>query len=372
MSATINVFLALLRVGLWNDGNLDVRIDRTTDWDEIYQLAQEQSVQGVVLQGIEELRTKGIELNVPKILLLQWIGEVQAIEQRNKDMNAFIAELLDRLRNEDIYAILVKGQGIAQCYGRPLWRVPGDIDLLLDISNYEKAKLFFRKISTAYSEELLEEKHCEFTVNNWSVELHGDMPSRLIRRIDKVIEDVQEKVFSGEVRYWDKRKMQICLPSADNDIILVFTHVLKHFFREGIGLRQVCDFCRLLWTYSDSLNYGLLEQRIKRAGIMSEWKAFAALVVYYLGMSKDAMPFYSASSKWESKAERILDFIMETGNFGHNRDTSYYFKYPFLVQKAISFWRHNSDIFGYSRIFPVDSIKIWVRMFSEGIAEFNK
>ena len=60
---------------------------------------------------------------------------------------------------------------------------------------------------------------------------------------------------------------------------------------EGVGLRQVCDWCRLLWTYKDSLNYGLLEQRIKRAGLMSEWKAFGAYAVDYLGMPVEAIPF---------------------------------------------------------------------------------
>lgn len=59
------------------------------------------------------------------MLLLQWIGEVQVIEQRNKAMNQFVAELIEKLRKADIYALLVKGQGIAQCYEKPLWRCSG-------------------------------------------------------------------------------------------------------------------------------------------------------------------------------------------------------------------------------------------------------
>lgn len=43
----------LLRTGLWGNGNPDIRIDGATDWQEVYQLAQEQSVQGFVLQGID-------------------------------------------------------------------------------------------------------------------------------------------------------------------------------------------------------------------------------------------------------------------------------------------------------------------------------
>ena len=114
-----DAFFALLRAGLWGkaDANLNVglNLNEGLNWENVYQLAQEQSVQGLVLQGLEELRAKGLELRVPQMLLLQWIGEVQIIEQQNKDMNAFIADLIEKLRKADIYALLVKGQGIAQC-----------------------------------------------------------------------------------------------------------------------------------------------------------------------------------------------------------------------------------------------------------------
>ena len=104
MDNNTRVFLALVKAGLWGDGNPDVRIDGTTVWREVYRLATEQSVLGLVLAGLERSDVKP-----PKVLLLQWIGEVQQIEQRNKAMNVFIADLIDRLRKEDIYCLLVKG-----------------------------------------------------------------------------------------------------------------------------------------------------------------------------------------------------------------------------------------------------------------------
>lgn len=131
----LQVFFELVKAGLWSDGNPDIRIDGTTDWQEVYRLATEQSVLGLVLAGLEHSDVKP-----PQALLLQWIGEVQMIEQRNKRMNAFIAELIEQLRKNDIYALLVKGQGVAQCYERPLWRACGDVDLLLSESNYIEAK----------------------------------------------------------------------------------------------------------------------------------------------------------------------------------------------------------------------------------------
>ncbi len=136
---TRKAFLKLVKAGLWGNGNPYIRIDGTTDWPEVYRLASEQSVLGLVLAGLGHSDVKP-----PQVLLLQWIGEVQMIEQRNKAMNAFVSETIDTLREQDIYALLVKGQGIAQCYEKPLWRPSGDIDFLLSKDNYGKAVSFFK------------------------------------------------------------------------------------------------------------------------------------------------------------------------------------------------------------------------------------
>ena len=132
----IDAFFAFVRVGLWGSGNPNLRIDGATDLRKVYRLAIEQSVLGLVLTGLEHS-----DIKPPKELLLQWIGEVQLIEQRNKEMNVYAADLIEKLRKNDIYTILVKGQGIAQCYEKPLWRCSGDIDLFLSDENYQKAKV---------------------------------------------------------------------------------------------------------------------------------------------------------------------------------------------------------------------------------------
>jgi len=59
---TERVFFELLKTGLWSEINPSIRIDGATDWKGVYQLAQEQSIQGLVLRGIKGLRAKGIEL----------------------------------------------------------------------------------------------------------------------------------------------------------------------------------------------------------------------------------------------------------------------------------------------------------------------
>ena len=365
---TQDLFLELVRAGLWeNCSEFQVPIFRFQDfidWEKVYQLAEEQSVIGVVLAGIERSNVKP-----PQELLLQWIGEVQLLEQQNKAMNQFIDELIGKLRNADIYTLLIKGQGIAQIYERPQWRTCGDIDLLLSEDNFQKAETLLTSLSITKSNANPYTLHQAFSIKNWEVEIHGTLRSGLWKRLDVEIDKVQHYVFSsGSVRSWINGRNQIHLPGIDEDIVFVFIHILQHFFQEGIGLRQICDWCRLLWVYKDFIDKELLEKRLCSMGVMTEWKAFASLAVFELGMPSEGIPFFSLNKRWRRKADRILDFIFETGNFGHNRDYSYYKKYSYIVYKIISLWRHTRDVVKYFCIFPADALKIWFGMINKGFA----
>ena len=318
-------FLALLRAGLWVDTTVHdswlMDYDYSSvDWEGIFKLADEQSVVGLITAGIEWLKEGDSRFTIPQEVLLQMIGEVQMIEQTNRAMNLFIENLVGKMRQKGIYTLLVKGQGVAQCYERPLWRQSGDVDLLLSEDNYHKAKHFLLPLCTNHKNDERYSKHLGMSIDQWYVEIHGTLRTGLSGKIDRVVDDVQRSVFyGGKVRSWNNGNTQIFLPSPDNDVFFVFTHFIKHFYKEGMNLRQICDWCRLLWTYRDSLNYDLLESRIRKAGLMAEWKAFAGLAVEYLGMPKEAMPFYD--SRFKVQGSRILKHILKGEPYSKVRDT---------------------------------------------------
>ena len=362
-------FLELVRTGLFPDHNARVLPHgNSVDWDMLYRLAEEQLVMGLVAAGIEILPASE---RPPKEMVLQFVGLTFQLEQRNKAMNTFVAKLMEQLRAEDIYAILVKGQGVAQCYEKPLWRACGDVDLLLSESNYERAKELLCPLATNVETEYTHFKHQGMTIDGWVVELHGTLHSRLSKRVDRLIDEVQKDVFyGGNVRSWDNGGTQVFLPSPDNDVIFVFTHILHHFFFEGIGLRQICDWCRLLWTYRDSLNHELLESRIRKMGLMSEWKAFAAFVVKWLGMPVEAMPLFEDNDihdvNLDKKADKICKFVLEVGNFGHKQRRDYS-GMSYLRRKFVSVWGRLSDMLRHFKLFPKDSIVFFGGVLRSGL-----
>ena len=397
-------FLALVRAGLWER---DVELQGCGDMDftEICRLGEEQAVLGLVVAGLEHVKGQKPQ----KEVVLPVIGKMVQLEQRNSAMNGFIAEMVSRMRKLGIYTLLVKGQGVAQCYERPLWRTSGDINFFLSDENYAKADAYLLPLASSVEKDT--GGHHGMTIDGRVVELHNNLHCGLSKKLDRALDRIKQETFhDGKVRSWTNGNVSVFMLSRENEILYGFNHFLKHFYKGGLGLRQICDWCRLLWTYRESLNHGLLESRVKEMGLMSEWKAFGAFAVEYLGMPIEAMPLFlkfrdesslryqsdqrsSASSvkrrkapsvecrdrlkvlelkKYKKKADRILDFVMMSGNFGHNRDMSYYSKYPYLIRKFFSMRMRIADLIRHSRIFPLDSLKFFPKIISDGVSSAIK
>ena len=367
-SNNTKAFFALVRAGLW-EKDVQILPLGKIEVSKLYRLAKEQSVVGLLAAGIEHI----VDVKIPKEISLSIIGYTLQLEQRNRDMNLFIGSLIEGLRKAGIHVLLVKGEGMAQCYERPLWRACGDIDLLVSDDDYEKAKNYLIGLSQNTEEEVKKRKHLGLYIDDWDVEIHGSLRGNVLDRMNKGIDKVQREVFdNGKECVWRNGDIDVSIPAPNENVIIVFTHILQHFFEKGIGLRQVCDWCRLLWANKDAIDNALLEKRLRSMGILTEWKAFAAMVVDYLDMPAEVIPLYETSERWSRKAERIMAFIIEKGNFGHNSDESYYERHSFVVIKAISLWRHTWDGIRYFFIFPMDSIRVWSRIMMRGVVEIVK
>jgi len=301
----IKALLSLVRAGLWETDAKLLQFN-DIDYSRVLSLAEEQSVIGLVAAGIEHV----VDVKVPKAYVLQFVGQTLQLEQRNTAMNTFIGKVVEEMRNADIYTVLVKGQGVAQCYERPLWRSSGDIDFLLSDENYRKAVAFFKERYSNNKNGGDYSKETAFYTDQWMIEVHGSLRTCLSSRLDKEVDNIQRDVFfGGDVRSWDNGGITVFLPSPDNDVFFVFTHFIKHFYKEGMNLRQICDWCRLLWKFRDKIDVALLEKRLKRAGLMDEWRCFATLSVEYLGMPVEAMPLFD--EQFKVKGSKLVGFILK-------------------------------------------------------------
>ncbi len=342
------MFLKLVRAGLWGKEARFLPCEEI-DYSELLLLSERQSVVGLVTSGLKLVQG----ITVPQIEQLRFIGISAHYESLNEAMNRFVADFVKGLNDGKISYVLVKGQGLAQCYQKPLWRNCGDVDLLFDIINYKKAIAHLAPFASSCKMGGYYSKEVSFHFGSWNVELHGSLRTGLSTKIDKEVDLVQEDTFkNNHVRFWHYGETSVFLPSPDNDVFLVFTHFVKHFYKGGINLRQICDWCRLLWTYRGQIDVALLEKRLQRAGAMAEWKAFAALAVEYLEMPIDAMPLYSVNKKWQRKGEKIMGLIIDGNTHNKMRDT--------IAVAKIFPW--NTLLFTPALFFNVNGLKIKERI----------
>ncbi len=350
-----DTFFSLVRSGLWERSD-ELPSDGPIDVDTLYKLAEEQSVVGLVAAGLQHV-DKGL-LAGQKVSI--FTEKAMALEHRNRLMNRFIEVTAQKMAEAGIHFVVLKGQGIAQCYEKPLWRASGDVDLLLDAGNYEKAKTFLAPVASTVKTEDKEGMHQGMVMGAWIVELHGRLHNYLFKKSDLIIDQVQEDTLNGNgVRVWHNGDSEVLLPSADNDAVFIFSHIIQHFFPGGIGLRQICDWCRLLWTFRETIDRPILESRIRRMGFMTEWKAFAAFAVNDLGMPAESMPMYDPASFWHRKARRIKALVLYEGNLGHNHIG--YKKYHPLIRKSIAIKLRINNFCRRFPLFPMDAIHASVR-----------
>lgn len=381
----VRAFLALTSAGLWGEGGNGAVPWKDVDWEAVLQLAREQALAGIVASAFDVVDL-GFEIQdvVDHSQSKAWAKKVYSIEQRNIGMDNFILRLFAELQSNGLHPVLLKGQGVAQSYLNPLRRNPGDVDVLLWADEYEAAKKLLMPKASKTIADKENEKHTAFVLSGFIVELHGTLCLLLGKKIDTQMDILYERIFAQkEFRtiefsgLTDASGNQVNLPEINIDVLYVFCHMLQHFFTGGIGLRQVCDLCRLLYTYRDEIDREWLSAELEKLGLWAEWKAFGALAVDYLGMWPEYVPFLvedeakgdGIAAKWHRKARRIMAYILSTGNMGKNRDDSYKKKYPYIIKKLISFFKIISNFWRLVRIFPGNAALVSLKGVREGMTD---
>ena len=367
MDQAQSLFFTLLRSGLWGTvPDVSSFQPSAEDWKQVLRIAKEQTVIGLVAEGAA-LCPSGF---VPEAVGLRLIGLCESIRRRNAQTNSVIASLVALFAEDGIPLFLLKGQGVACCYLKPELRMPGDIDLFVLPEDYQQSKKTLSKIGVRDEGEGLDKLHYGAMHGDLEIEIHGTVHTSLGNRINGCLDDMQRELFEAEscrsLECTGKDgSVRMKLPSPDFDALFVFIHLLQHFFCGGLGLRQLCDWARLLHCYRDSVDVPKLEARLKRMGVTSEWKAFMSFIVNYLSLPEEDAILLDMGC--EAKARRIWRYVEMVGNFGtkiRRRDRT---RDPYLIRKVQSFVINSKCFLVHIAIFPLDSLKFFWGYFITGM-----
>lgn len=112
MKKVQKALLVLLRAGLWESRIEDLSCFPMSagEWKNLYLLSRQQTVTGIVFQGIQHLPEHFLPVEE---LLVRWMAETDAIERKNMQMNKALELLVQWFTESGVQPVLQKGQGIA-------------------------------------------------------------------------------------------------------------------------------------------------------------------------------------------------------------------------------------------------------------------
>ena len=212
------------------------------EWKEIYKLAKQQTHAGVLFSALEKLPK---EQRPPRPLLLKWFAATEVIKEANNQVNADASKMCELIRKDGLRCVVLKGQGIATYYPNPSLRTCGDIDLWVEgglkkIKNYIRTKGEVKGV--IYT-------HIEYDAPvSTEVEIHHN-PSYFYNpiylwRMKKYFAK-QTELFDNSIELPDNTG-KIYVPSLEFNRYYILLHIYRHYFTEGIGLRQMLDYYYVL------------------------------------------------------------------------------------------------------------------------------
>ena len=303
---------------------------KNADWNVLYAIAKKQALIGVLFHGIKLLPK---ELAPDTGLLMQWMGMVQNIRQQNIRLFLDSAKVCKKFKEVGFRNCILKGQGNALLYPDPYMRTSGDIDIYLEGGR----KRVMEYVNKVCPNQVMRYHHVDFPVMKTAIEVHFT-PSYMFfpihnSRMQKWFKEVMDLQCSNVVTLPDGYG-EITVPTMNFNVIYILSHLYRHVFTEGIGLRQLLDYYFVLvkW-YTDLTNLtdsnkslsqmtqintdlDALRHELKYLGL---WK-FAGAVMFVMkevfGLLEDRM----IAPTDEKEGRFLLDEIMRGGNFGQYDD----------------------------------------------------
>lgn len=309
----IEAFFALIRTGLWLNEQAEscpevALFDGATDedWVALYRMAVSQALVAVCFDGLCRFPAS---CRPSRALYLQWAAKTAQVENANRILNEMVERVVTLCRAKGIHPVLLKGQGMAACYPNPLHRQCGDIDLFVGKADAMHTVKLLERAGAIQTGEV-SYKHVCLEWQGAHLEIH-----RMVGRLNNPLSNRRMQCW---VKEWYPKDVScrkgIPVPDHQFEAFFIFQHAFGHFLNSGIGLRQLCDWARLLYCMHGDIDAKSYQVCMQRMGLLRAAQVFGSLLVSHLGLPSSCLPF--APSACSDLKEVLLEEILATGNFG--------------------------------------------------------
>ena len=313
--------LAIVRNALNGD---DCRLEICpTDYQRVMRMAEEQAVQGLLLDGVVRM-PKEMAPPLPMLLKLTGVvcGQMENINRRHIDV---IGKMSATLEDAGIKAVFMKGQTTGRRWSAPLHRTPGDVDFLVEESDYQRTLDVLESIGEV-DRTLRHEHHGMAFVDGVQIEPHYKIHNYQCPWTDRRMNGLASSILKDESCKAMIGDKEINVLPATFESVFLISHIVNHIYEEGLGLRQLVDYAMLLRHEHGNIDWERHNEWLEQVRMMRAWRIVVCLCQDYLGAERH----WEFTEKEHERAGRLMRDVMAVGNFGR---AAYTFRHDTIWHK---------------------------------------
>ena len=327
---TVEAFLTLVRLGT---GNYSGILPKKVDWSAVQELAMQQGLYAVVLDGVEKLPA---EQRPPQEVLLEWIGEVlQGYEFYFEQYKRTIGEMAEFYNSHGLKMMVLKGYACSLNWPKPEHRPYGDID----IWQFGKQKEADAAISREKGIEV-DNSHHHHTVFYWGefmVENHYDFVNVHHHKSNADLEKILKELAEDDTHCEKVNGTEVYLPSPQLHTLFLLKHMMNDFTSFSVNLRQVLDWAFHIKENGKEIDWNWTLNIIGKYHMMDFFNIINAICVDELGFDASIFPHVQYNSFLKDKV--FADIINPKFSFEEPKNLIPRLVYKYKRWKGNS-WKH--------------------------------
>lgn len=235
-----------------------------------------------------------------------------------------LRQVTENLEKENIPCCVLKGVSVASFYYMPNLRASGDIDMFVYPEDEKRVMKILENMGMTIIPRKEESQHFEARDKNGGlIEMHVTLYSKMLG--DIVLKN-KFSVSEPFVKTVIKDEFSVNSLGVQDNLNFLTAHLIKHFVKEGCGIRQVTDLLAFINANKDKIDFEKYFSVLKEIKFDTFIKNVLGIGVRYFGLQLD---IYDTRF-----IEKILEDIEIGGSFGFGEEERNGFYESFLKTRS--------------------------------------
>ncbi|EGW38461.1 nucleotidyltransferase family protein [Desulfosporosinus sp. OT] len=247
------------------------------------------------------------EIKLDELIMRRWKEATLYMATRQVSMINKIRTIFELFESSGIPVISLKGLVLKGLYPQPELRNMGDIDLLIQENDMQRAiELLGKHGYRPNSKDLNNPKYMHI-----GMYISGSFPVELHRTLwhPSIMKTKDDHVWLNHM--WQNKRLVIMeglkftALSLEDEFINLVVHLSRHIMGDGAQLRQLCDFVLFVKIYWNMMDIKYIEHTIEAMELYAFYQHLHTSCHFYLGLT---VPTKSDMLK-ENKSDVLINLI---------------------------------------------------------------